>query len=146
MERKKSILRAAVLMLGFMNGKWLLLVRRIHLYLGVFFAPLLLLFVTTGCWQTVVPRTQKPYGYDPSLIEKLSEVHTSQNFPVPGHNTNITWPTQCLVVVMCISLITSISLGLVLAFTLVRNKIPVWIALIFGIVVPIFFLLMLQLK
>ncbi len=26
--------------------------RNVHLYLGVFFAPLLIFFVVSGCWQT----------------------------------------------------------------------------------------------
>jgi len=123
-----------------MRGKWLVLIRRYHLYLSVFFAPLLLLFVITGWWQTVVPRTKKPYGYEPKFIEKLSQIHTSQYYPVPGHNTQITWPIQTLIVVMCMALIISISLGLILAFTVVRNRIPVWIALILGIAVPVLFL------
>jgi hypothetical protein len=41
---------------------------------------------------------------------------------------------------MCVALIISISLGLFLAFTVVRNRIPVWIALILGIVTPVLLL------
>lgn len=139
-------------MLRFMRGKWLILVRRFHLYLSVFFAPLLLLFVITGWEQTT------GFGQSFPLMQNLSQVHTGQYYPVTSNITGktggysfagqtgtgtknsketITWPTKWLVVAMCIALITSISLGLVLAFTVVRNKIPVLIALILGIAVPV---------
>src|SRR6266481_1509729 len=36
--------------------RWL---RRLHTFLGVFFSPLLLLFVITGWWQTVSPNRNK---------------------------------------------------------------------------------------
>jgi hypothetical protein len=128
-----------------MRGNWLRLVRRFHLYLSVFFAPLLLLFVITGWAQTM--------GFVRSsvVMEKLSRVHTGQYFPTNiettkrsggqarnGKNTRaMTWPTKLLVVAMCIALIISIALGLVLAFKVVKNRIPVWIALILGVATPV---------
>jgi len=139
-------------MLVAMNGQWLRLIRRIHLYISVFFAPLLLLFIITGWAQTVG---------ETSLMKNFSEVHTGQYFPTTrtiyganGEELTIAsqigtaksgrdlmiWPTKWLVVAMCISLMVSVSLGLVLAFTMVPNRTPVWIALILGIVTPILLL------
>ena len=141
-----------------MNGKWLLLVRRTHLYLSVFFAPLLLLFVITGWAQTM------DFDHATTLMQRLSKVHTSQYFPTDSGSirkqvftTNrgwdfagqtgtrddgkrMTWPTKWLVTAMCVALLVSISLGLILAFTMVRNRIPVWIALIFGVATPVLLL------
>jgi hypothetical protein len=143
-----------------MRGKWLLWVRRTHLYLSVFFAPLLLLFVITGWAQTM------DFDHSTTLMQKLSRVHTSQYFPtesapdrktvfttgspakfeIAGHTgaknavKRISWPTKWLVAAMCVALIVSISLGLVLAFTMVRNRIPVWIALILGVATPVLLL------
>lgn len=143
-------------MLESMRGKWLFWVRRFHLYLSVFFAPLLLLFVITGWAQTA--------GFDHStaLMQRLSDIHKDQYFPTTtatkGKVTfagligtknsvrNITWPTKLLVVAMCFALITSISLGLILAFTMVRNRIPVWIALILGVATPVLLLAAAHLK
>jgi hypothetical protein len=131
-----------------MRGKWLLLVRRLHLYLSVFFAPLLLLFVVTGWAQTM--------GFVRSsvLMEQLSRVHTSQYFPTaiettkrfggPGRGGKnpraVSGPMKLLVVAMSVALIISIALGLALAFTMVKNRIPVWIALILGVATPVLLL------
>lgn len=117
-----------------MKGPWLQLIRRIHLYVSVFFAPLLLLFIITGWAQTV--------GYQASGMKNFSEVHTGQYFPITrtiygakGEKLTLSgqtgtassgrqimiWPAKWLVVAMCVSLMVSTSLGLVLAFTMVRN-------------------------
>jgi hypothetical protein len=147
-------------MLLSMNGKWLQLIRRIHLYLSVFFAPLLLLFVITGWAQTT------GFGSSFPLMENLSKVHTGQYYPTTNCVTSktgkwsfagqtgtaknsketTTWPIKRLIAVMCMALIISISLGLVLAFTVVRNKIFVCIALILGIAVPALLLVLPHLK
>ena len=57
-----------------MRGKILLVVRRLHLYLSVFFAPLLLLFVITGWAQTM------DFDHATPVLERLSKVHTQQFF------------------------------------------------------------------
>jgi hypothetical protein len=141
-----------------MHGKLLLLIRRTHLYLSVFFAPLLLLFIITGWAQTM------DFDHSSTLMERLSKVHTKQYFPTDnsfdrkqifttapgspetgqkesGNNVKkLTWPIRWLVAAMCVALIVSISLGLILAFTMVRNRLPVLIALILGIATPILLL------
>jgi hypothetical protein len=138
-----------------MRGKILLIVRRLHLYLSVFFAPLLLLFIITGWAQTM------DFDHSSTLMRRLSTVHKNDYFPSSatssadhhgsrprefgdadrregGPKTGVpTWPMKWLVSAMCVSLIISISLGLVLAFTMVRNRTPVWIALILGIATPV---------
>jgi len=147
-----------------MRGKMLLLVRRTHLYLSVFFAPLLLLFVITGWAQTM------DFDHSTVLMERLSKVHMKQYFPTeagsgrkpifrttPGLQgadqkenksavKRITRPFKFLVAAMCVALIVSISLGLILAFTVVRNRIPVWIALILGIATPVLLLALAHMK
>src|SRR5882724_4441545 len=57
--------------------RWL---RRLHTFLGVFFSPLLLLFVVTGWWQTVSPNRNKGLGFGSSWIEKLSTISRRQLF------------------------------------------------------------------
>jgi hypothetical protein len=56
--------------------------RNIHLYLGVFFAPLLLFFLISGSWQTFnFSDEHKDTGYKPpAIIKSLSAVHTDQRW------------------------------------------------------------------
>ncbi len=153
--RKKSILCGAEGMFPAMRGKILLWVRRAHLFLSVFFAPLLLLFVITGWAQTM------DFDHSTSLMQNLSRVHTDQYYPMGTRNgrpsfdndsftdagaKQHTWATKWLIAAMCVALIISISLGLVLAFTMVRNRIPVWIALLCGIAAPVLLLTLAHVK
>jgi hypothetical protein len=127
-----------------MRGKILLVVRRLHLYLSVFFAPLLLLFVITGWAQTM------DFDHSTPVLERLSNVHTEQFFamePRKGRTSAerdaeeaAARPMKWLVAAMSVALIVSIGLGLVLAFTLVRQRVAVWIALLLGIATPVLLL------
>jgi hypothetical protein len=153
--RKKSILRRVEGMFPRMRGKILLWVRRTHLFLSVFFAPLLLLFVITGWAQTM------NFDHSTSLMQSLSRVHTDQYYPMgmtngrpsfdnqpqaKGEVKQLAMPTRWLVAAMCVALLVSISLGLVLAFTMVRNRIPIWIALFCGIAAPVLLLTLAHVK
>ena len=53
-------------------NRWL---RQLHRFLGVFFAPLLLLYIATGWWQTVTVNRNKGLGFGKSWIERLSRSH-----------------------------------------------------------------------
>jgi hypothetical protein len=126
--------------LGFtpaMKGKWLLWARRAHLFLGVFFSPLLLMFVITGWWQTVTTDDEKEAagGFVHNLLEKLSSVHTEDSFPRPGADHHSPAAFKVLVVTMCLALIAAIGLGLVLAWQL-KKKWMVGLAFILGILLP----------
>jgi hypothetical protein len=129
-----------------MRGPVLLVVRRLHLYLSVFFAPLLLLFIVSGLAQTM------DFDHSTPLLRDLSQVHTKQFFPTAADAgkigekidrarfTELTKPMRWLVAAMCGALLVSICLGLALAFTMVRKRAPVWIALILGIATPVLLL------
>ena len=62
------------------------LLRRIHLFLGVFFAPLLLFFVGTGWYQTFDPARIKSPGEAETLVQKLRVVHTDHIYPFENVN------------------------------------------------------------
>ena len=128
-----------------MRGKVLLIVRRLHLYLSVFFSPLLLVFVVTGWAQTM------DFDHSSALLGRLSQVHTRQFYPlgpatkdarggirVPGgkEEGGYTLPMKWLVAAMSVALIVSILLGLVLAFSMARLRFPSLIALVLGIGIP----------
>ncbi len=113
------------------------LLRRLHLYLGVFFAPLLLLFVITGWWQTVTINRNKGLGFGQTVIEKLSTVHIDQYYPVPGTKKYRTDAFKILTVALCIGLILAIVLGIWMGFQTPGHRLGSLIALLLGIAVPI---------
>jgi hypothetical protein len=57
--------------------------RKLHLYLGVLFAPAILFFAATGIVQ-VLDLHQSSAGYDaPELLQRLGALHKNQLFSVP---------------------------------------------------------------
>ena len=115
----------------------MMLARRTHLYLSVFFSPLLLMFIITGWWQTVTSDDdkEKEGGFFHELIKKFSNVHTDSYFPKPGghHSTEA---MKMLVVAMCVALLVSITLGLCLAWQSIKSKWLAALAFVLGILVP----------
>lgn len=120
-----------------MRGKMLLFIRRAHLYLGVFFSPLLLLFIITGWWQTMASDDTKEAdgGFWHELMKKFSEVHTDDHWPRAGKH-HYEFLMKWLVVGMSVALIVSIILGLVLAWQTTKPKWKVVLAVVLGIAVP----------
>jgi len=57
------------------------LVRRLHLFLGVFFTPLLLFYVLTGWYQTFNPNRGKAVGELGDWTARLRSVHVDQVLP-----------------------------------------------------------------
>ena len=112
--------------------------RRWHTYLGCFFAPLLLFYVLTGWYQTVYHDRLKSPGDAETLGEKLRTVHVDQIYPT---NREVSHPSspklfQAMVVIMAIALVTTVLLGIFLAFRSTRNQWTIWVSLSFGIFVP----------
>jgi len=113
--------------------------RRIHLYLGCFFAPLLLFFVCTGWYQMFHERKKNP-GEGESWVDRLSDVHVDQIFVNETAGSFSPKLFQFLVVVMSLSLILTVLLGIVLAFRSIRRRWLVWASLGLGVLVPVLFL------
>jgi hypothetical protein len=115
-------------------------IRRLHLYLGCFFAPLLLFFVATGWYQTMQIDRQKRRGEAETWIERITSVHKDQVFPTEaaiGYNTTL---FKWFVVLMSIALIATVLLGIMLAFRTLRLRWPVYLSLALGIGLPILLL------
>jgi hypothetical protein len=112
--------------------------RRLHLYLGCFFTPLLLFFVLTGWYQTVNPDRLKSPGEAETMLQKFRVVHTDQIYPSDTEFKNPSSPKlfQWLVIVMSLAATATVGLGVVLAFQTLKNKWPVWICLGLGILLP----------
>ena len=114
-------------------------IRRAHLYLGCFFAPLLVFFILTGWYQTVVPNRVKSASEAETLWQKLRVVHSDQIYPSEQEFDKPSSPKlfQALVVVMSIAATLTVGLGLVLSFKLIKPVWPVWLCLVLGVVLPI---------
>ncbi len=111
--------------------------RKLHLYLGCFFSPLLLLFIGTGWYQTVSTNRNKGIGEGGGWREKLTSIHVDQVFPTESGETYSPQLFQYLVITMSIALILTILLGLFLAFKTSRKQWPIWVSLLLGLVIPI---------
>lgn len=118
------------------------LLRRLHLYLGCFFAPLLLFYILTGWYQTLNPNRLKSPSEAETLLQKFRVVHSDQIFPSENELDKPSSPKKyrALVVVMSIASTVMILIGLVLAFKTLRQQWPVWLSLVLGVVLPMFLL------
>ena len=114
--------------------------RRVHLYLGCFFAPLLLFYVITGSYQTVNPDRRKGVSDSQDLVSRLSRVHVEQYYPTESASGYSTRLFRMLIVIMANALIATVILGIILAFRTSRNKWPVWLSLALGITLPVILL------
>ena len=97
------------------------LLRRIHLYLGCFFAPMLVFFSISGIWQ--VYGVQWGDGPKARVLRLLSTIHMGHNLRNKDPNAfTLTSPyLEFFVAVMAASLVTSIFLGVVMAFKFGRG-------------------------
>ena len=117
------------------------LVRKLHLYLSVFFAPLLIFYIGTGWYQTFRTQRNKLLGEQDTFVSKLTAVHVDQVYPkpeVPGEYSTVLF--KSFVVAMSVCLLVTIALGIYLAFRTNRRAWPVSLALLFGLILPMLFL------
>ena len=114
----------------------MLKLRRLHLYLGVFFAPMLLFFIVTGWYQTAYPDRRKSVFEASAVMDRLRAVHADQTFPVASANSYSTRAFRWLVYAMSAALLATLVLGLVLAFRTMKQKWRVWLMLGLGLAIP----------
>ena len=115
--------------------------RNVHLYLGCFFAPLLILFLITGAWQMFDwhKDSRVAGGYKaPLIIKSMSEVHTDQRWS-EGKANKPSMPLRYLIVLMVLGILVTTILGIVMAFKYTRPWM-VWASLAAGFFIPIFLL------
>lgn len=132
--------------------------RQIHLYLGMFFAPMLLLFAVSGALQTF--RLNEPGGWGgtpPTWMVWVAAIHKNQAAPrgdahQEGHHDDAPkapraaprppqgpspLPLKILTVLMAIGLFASAVIGIVIALNLRGFRTGSLIALAIGTVLPI---------
>ena len=103
--------------------------RRIHLYLGSFFAPMLLFFALSGIGQE--------FGLQryASWLRYLSAIHTGSRLKSEAHHPSSLF-LQGFVVLMGASLIVTIILGIILAFKYGRGEVTL-ACLTVGVLIPL---------
>lgn len=114
--------------------------RRVHLYLGCFFAPLLLFYVATGWYQTFHTNRNKATGEVGGWRERLVSIHVDQIFPTADAAGFSPALFRILVAVMAAALIITVGVGVLLAFRSSRRQWPVWLSLVLGLLVPVLLL------
>ncbi|MBT3344533.1 MAG: hypothetical protein HN712_20350 [Gemmatimonadetes bacterium] len=121
------------------SGKTLARLRRLHLYLGVALAPLVLFFALTGMWQTLhLHENSKDGSYQaPRVLSVLSDVHEHQR---AGNDAGRSSAFAAIVVLTSLGLMATTILGILMAFRFAQQTSLVWILLTAGVVIPLFLL------
>lgn len=113
-------------------------VRRLHLYLSVFFAPLLIFFIGTGWYQTVSIQRNKTLGEQDTFVSRLTAIHVDQVYPKEqAEGEYSTTGFKVLVVSMSICLLLTIALGIYLAFRSTKKLWTVSLCLLLGLLLPV---------
>ncbi len=128
------------------------LIRRIHLFLGCFFTPLLLLYLLSGFYFVLKPARQKDDGEAQTFLQKIWWVHTAQEYPrtttpldleaeiQPRTITDWEANTQAfkiLIYIMVVGAVATMALGIVLAIRTTKDKTPIYISLALGVLLPV---------
>lgn len=110
-------------------------IRRLHLYLGCFFAPLLAVFAFTGVLQVYeLHKSAKDGSYAaPRWVMAAANLHKHAALTKTGSSA----VTRGLVAGMALALILTMVLGVALAFRSERNAWPVAGSLVLGVLVPL---------
>ncbi|MGZ3688727.1 MAG: hypothetical protein ACXWP5_01010 [Bdellovibrionota bacterium] len=118
--------------------------RQLHLYLGCFFAPLLLYFIISGMWQVFSlhkhPRDLAPTQVQ-SVLHALSNPHTEATLPGETSKDSASVSFRIFTEIMSIGFVFSALLGVQLALQQRhRRKSVVW-SLLLGLLLPLVLLL-----
>jgi len=122
------------------NGTWIKRLRTLHTWLGVFFSPLLLLFIVTGWWQTFATDETKDHGAANAFLARLSDIHTDDYFKHHAGAPHASAHFKLLVGAMAAALILTILLGLALACQNARRARWAVLAFGLGVLVPVLIL------
>jgi len=130
--------------------------RRIHLYLGCFITPLLIVYLISGFYFIFNPKRQKDDAEARTLMQKLYWMHTDQQLPrgtsdlidpmaedqpktISTYEADTTL-FKYLVYLMVIAAVVTMILGIVLAIRTTKKKNPVIGSIFAGILIPLIFL------
>lgn len=138
-------------------------VRQFHFYLGVFFAPLIMLLALSGALQTFRLQEEKGWGSQPpAWIETMASIHMDSKLPkakppeaaageaakpakprppAPKNAPN-KLPMQIFLVAMSVALMVSALLGVLIALNNRQTRMVSLVMLVAGTGLPVALLLM----
>lgn len=118
--------------------------RKAHLYIGCVFAPALMFFIVTGCWQTFDLHFQKKGSsyHPPTFMKVMSQVHLSAKYQIERGQGHPSQPFKLFVLAMAFFMLITILLGIVLALQSAQKKWIVWACLLGGILLPFLLLVL----
>ncbi len=103
--------------------------RSVHLYLGCFFAPLLLFFAVSGIGQTLGLQNHS------RLLERLSTIHTSHGLKAGG---SLSSPLLVVfVLAMAVGFIATTLIGIAMALKFGKSRRAASCCLAAGVVIPL---------
>ncbi|MDQ2945055.1 MAG: hypothetical protein M3Y27_03800 [Acidobacteriota bacterium] len=117
------------------------LLRKLHLFLGCLFAPLLIFFAVTGSWQIFnYHQSKKDGSYTaPRTLAVLSAVHKDAHIPpTPARSPT---PLRYFMFAAAIGLVITSILGVIMAYRFSRQPVTATICLLAGIAIPALILL-----
>lgn len=114
------------------------LLRSLHLVLGCFFAPLLLFYAVSGCWQVFGWHWSS--GRDDQGLALASTIHTGRGLKGGTLSTLSSEPMRWFAAAMALCLVAMVVTGLVLAFRSAKAGVAGW-AVAAGLVIPLAFVL-----
>jgi hypothetical protein len=111
--------------------------RKLHLYLGCVFAPVLVFLACTGALQLYdLHESRKDGSYiAPKMFAALGQVHKHQNLPGDARGSGRTM--KIFMLTAAAGLVLTTLLGVVMAFRVSRSAVPVFACLGTGVVLPI---------
>jgi hypothetical protein len=120
--------------------------RQWHVYIGCFFAPLLIYFSLSGAWQMFglhdLPKDHPPTAVN-RILHELSNPH--RDAVLPGRNRRQASPSvlfRVMTLFMAMGFVITAMLGIQMGWQVRhRRKVVAW-CLVAGIMIPIFLLLL----
>ena len=112
-------------------------VRKAHLYLGVFFTPILVFFVVSGWYQTMNPDRRKTPQDAEAVFDRMRFVHAESLLPSQTATGYSTKTFRWFVAGASLALLLTTLLGLYLAIRHTRRPWPVVLCLALGIALPL---------
>ena len=109
--------------------------RRLHLYLGCLFAPMLIFFAVTGSWQIFDWHQSDKTGYRaPRALSILSSIHKDAHIPPTRRMSPA--PVRYFMFAAALGLILTSVVGVIMAYRFSRQPLVATICLLTGIAVP----------
>jgi ABC-type nitrate/sulfonate/bicarbonate transport system permease component len=110
--------------------------RKLHLYLGCLFAPMLIFFAISGAWQLFNwHQSTKDQSYNaPRVLAVLSDIHKDAHIPpTPARKPT---PLRYFMLAGAVGLVISTVIGVIMAYRFSRRPLVATICLLSGIFVP----------